>query len=315
MNIVFLDQYSVHTSDLTSIKHLGNYVGYDSTPDDKVVERCMNAEVVIANKTPFKADTLRALPRLKLICIAATGMNNVDLKTAEELGITVKNAIDYSTYSVAESTLGFALALYKQTIYYDRFVKDGEYASAKRQFYFGRTIHELHGKNWGIIGLGNIGKRVAELAKAFGCNVSYYSTSGRNNNSDYTQLSLEELLNTSDIVSVHSPLSRNTYHLIDEAQFAQMKPSAIIINVARGSIIAEDALANALNNNIISGAALDVFSQEPINADNPLFNVKDPHKLILSPHTAWASVESLQALVEKVAENIQSFINSSKSIG
>lgn len=305
MNIVFLDEYAIDTSDLSSIKSLGNYTGYDLTPDSKVIERCAEADVVIANKTPLKEHTLRALPKLKLICIAATGMNNVDLNAARELGITVKNAVDYSTHSVAESTLGFVLALYKQTVYYDHFVKSGRYAAADRQFDFGRTIHELHGKRWGIIGLGNIGRRVAQLAEAFGCTVGYYSTSGTNQNAVYERQSLEELLSQSDIVSIHAPLNRTTYHLIDIPQFEQMKSTAIIINVARGSIISEQALATALNNGTIAAAALDVFSSEPMLPDNPLLTIDDPYKLIMSPHTAWASVEALQLLVEKIAENIR----------
>lgn len=308
MKIVFLDQYSIHNSDLGSIKKLGEYVGYHSSQPSQIIERCIDADVVITNKMPFKADVFAALPNLKLLCIAATGMNNVDLEAAAQFSVKVRNAVGYSTYSVAEATLSGALALLKQTLYYDNYVKSGAYSTSSLLFNFTRSTHELHGKNWGIIGLGNIGKQVAKLAGAFGCNVSYYSTSGVNNNSDYPQLTIEELLVWSDIISIHAPLSRVTYNLIDYDKLSKMKKSAIIINVARGSIINETDLVRALNDNMIAGAALDVYSQEPMLSDNPLLTINDPLKLALTPHTAWSSEEVLQELVEKVAENIRNEI-------
>lgn len=308
MKIVFLDQYTVHDSDLSSIKKLGEYVGFHSSQPAQIIERCIDADVVITNKMPFKADIFAALPNLKLLCIAATGMNNVDLEAAAQFSVKVCNAVGYSTYSVAEATLGGALALLKQTLYYDNYVKKGAYSSSPLLFNFTRTTSELHGKNWGIIGLGNIGKQVAKLAGAFGCNVSYYSTSGVNDNHDYPQLALEELLAWSDIISIHAPLSHVTYNLIDYTNLSRMKKTAIIINVARGSIINEADLVRALNENKIAGAALDVYSREPMPSDNPLLKIDDPLKLVLTPHTAWSTKEALQELVEKVAENIRNKI-------
>lgn len=305
MKIVFLDQYSVHKSDLSAIKSLGEYVGYDTTEPSQIVERCADADVVITNKSPFKADIFAALPNLKLLCIAATGMNNVDLEAAAAHGVKVRNAVGYSTYSVAESTLGGVLALMKQTLYYDNFVKSGQYTTSPRLFDFGRTTHQLHGKRWGIIGLGNIGRQVAQLASAFGCQVAYYSTSGQNNNAEYPQMTLEELLTWSDVVSIHAPLSRTTYNLIARKELQLMKPSAIIVNVARGSIINETDLMEALNNDTIAGAVLDVYSHEPMLADSPILKVNDPLKLITTPHSTWTSEEALQELVDKVAENIR----------
>lgn len=307
--IVFLDEYTVHDSDLSALKQSGDYTGYQTTADDQIVARSQGADIVITNKTPFKADTIARLPDLKLICVAATGMNNVDLEAAEKAGIQVKNAVDYSTYSVAEQTLGMALALLKQYPYLDRFVKSGEYAGYDRLFNFTRPTSELYGKRWGIIGLGNIGRRVAQLAEAFGCRVAYYSTSGKNRNTEFESLSLEELLTVSDIVSLHAPLSRITWHLLDYNRLRMMKPSAIVINVARGSLIDEAALARVLDEGLIAGAGLDVYSAEPIKPDNPLLGVRDKDKVVMTPHSAWATEEALQRVVDKVAENIRTFIS------
>lgn len=306
--IVFLDEYTVNRSDLSELRRLGEYTGYPTTPDDLVVERCQCADIVITNKTPFKADTIGRLPGLKLICIAATGMNNVDLEAAAAAGVEVKNAVDYSTYSVAEQTLGMALALLKQYPYLDRYVKQGGYASSDLLFNFTRPTAELYGKRWGIIGLGNIGRRVAALAEAFGCRVAYYSTSDENRNADYESLPLGELLRVSDILSLHAPLSRRTWHLLGEEQFRLMKPTAVVVNVARGSLIDEAALARALDEGLIAGAGLDVYSAEPIKPDNPVLSIRDKDKLILTPHSAWATEEALQRVVDRVAENIRAFI-------
>lgn len=305
--IVFLDRYSISKSDVSSLVALGNYTEYDNTPKDQIIERCANADVIIANKTPLKAETLKALPKLKLICIAATGMNNVDIEAARQLGIEVRNAVGYSTYSVAESTLCGVLSLMKQIGYYDNFVKSGCYQSSDYLFDFGRSCAELHNKRWGIIGLGNIGRQVAKLADAFGCEVCYYSTSGVERKEQYKSVSLEELLSRSDVLSVHSPLSDRTKNLIDHAELELMKHNALIVNVARGGIINEKALADALNRGKIAGAYVDVYSREPIAADNPLLSIDDPFKIIMTPHSSWATTEALQVLVETVAQNIKDF--------
>ena len=260
MKIVFLDEYSICNRNIDAIKSLGDYIGYESTSPEQVVERCQDAEIVITNKVVLDADTMALLPNLKLICVAATGMNNVDLVAAAERGILVKNAVGYSTYAVAETTLCAALSLLREVTYYDNFFKSGDYAAAERIFNFDRPTSQLRGKRWGIIGLGNIGREVARLAEAFGCEVSYYSASGITRDEQYPQLSLNELLSTSDIVSIHCPLTTRTANLITEKELSQMKPTAILINVARGGIVNEQALAEALNNKTIRGAALDVFS-------------------------------------------------------
>ena len=312
LKIVFLDAYTVDKSDMASIGALGEYTGYETTAVGDIVERCKGADVVIANKVPLQAETLAQLKDTKLICIAATGMNNIDLEAAEKFGIPVRNTAGYSTNSVAELTFAGVLGLLKQTIYFDDYVKSGAYTNSDRLFDFTRPTYELYGKKWGIIGLGAIGRRVAEIAKAFGCEVSYYSTSGANTNADYEQKSLNDLLVQSDIISVHAPLSEKTRNLIDYHELSLMKPSAVISNVARGGIINEEGLMRALNDNLIAGAALDVYSFEPMTADNPLYRVEDKHKLLLTPHSAWTTKEAMQKLVETIAENIKTFFSERK---
>ena len=305
-NIVFLDQYSVGDADLSAIRALGNYTGYETTTPDQILDRCREAEIVITNKVPFDRATLEALPRLRLICVAATGMNQIDLEAAAELGIPVKNAVGYSTHAVAETTIGAAIGLLRQIGYYDRFVKTA-YAGSERQFHYGRTTYQLHGKTWGLIGLGNIGHAVAQVAEALGCRVIYTSVSGVVREEPYPAVPLDELLRTADVVSIHSPLTPRTRGLIGAAQLAQMKPSAILINVARGGIVDEQALAAALDAGTIAGAGLDVFVNEPLEQGNPLLSVREPDRLLLSPHNAWSPVEAVEVLVRCIAENIENF--------
>ncbi len=307
--IVFLDEYSLGGIDLAPIKELGEYVGYDRTSKEQVLERCKGAEVVICNKTVLRAETLRALPNLRFIAIAATGMNNVDLDTAAELGIGVKNVAGYSTSSVAEATLTFALSLMKNTIYFNNYFKSGAYAATEDIFHFGRPVRQLRGSKWGVIGMGAIGREVARLASAFGCEVAYTSTSGAVRKEEYPQMALNELLGWADIISIHSPLTPATKGLIGEKELQLMKPTSIIINVARGGIIDEDALAKALNNKIIAGAGLDVFSREPLHS-SPLYDITDKYSLVASPHTAWAADEARKELIKRIAENIKEYIAS-----
>ena len=262
--IVFLDEYSIAGRDLSSITSQGDYIAYENTTKEQVVERLKGADVAITNKVLIDGEAMRQLPDLKLICVAATGMNNVDLVTAKELGIEVKNAVGYSTTSVAETTLASALALARNIVYFDEYFHDGRYSKADRAFCYDRFTFEIRGKKWGIVGLGNIGREVARLASAFGCEVRYFSTSGVKREEEYPSMELEELLKWSDIVSVHSPLNERTKGLIGREQLQLMKPTSLIINVARGGIIDETALAEALDNGWVAAAALDVFSVEPL---------------------------------------------------
>ncbi len=305
-NIVFLDAYSLGEADLTAIRTLGNYTEYEYTRRDQIIERCREAEVAITNKVVFDRATLEQLPRLRLICVAATGMNHIDLEAAAERGIAVKNAVGYSTHSVTETTIGAAIALMRQVIYYDRYVKQ-EYGGSERQYHFGRTTHQLFGSRWGIIGLGNIGHSVAKVAEALGCEVAYTSTSGVAREEPYPCLPLDELLAWADVVSIHAPLNDRTKGLIGAGELARMKPSALLINVARGGIVDEAALAAALDEGRLAGAALDVFAHEPLEADSPLLRLRNADRLLLSPHNAWSPVEAVAVLVECIARNIRKF--------
>lgn len=305
-NIVFLDAYSLGGVDLTAIRALGNYSEYEYTRRDQIIERCREAEVAITNKVVFDRATLEQLPRLRLICVAATGMNHIDLEAAAERGIAVKNAVGYSTHSVTETTIGAAIALMRQVIYYDRYVKQ-EYGGSERQYHFGRTTHQLFGSRWGIIGLGNIGHSVAKVAEALGCEVAYTSTSGVAREETYPCLPLDELLAWADVVSIHAPLNDRTRGLIGARELARMKPSALLINVARGGIVDEAALAAALDEGRLAGAALDVFAHEPLEADSPLLRLRNADRLLLSPHNAWSPVEAVAVLVECIARNIRKF--------
>ena len=306
MKIVFLDEYSVCGRDLSYIKKFGDYVGYQTTAPKQVLERCADAEVVISNKVVLDAATIAALPHLRLICVAATGMNNIDLNAAAEHGVEVKNAIGYSTYAVAETTICSALSLLREVTYYDQYFKSGEYARSERIFNFDRPTAQLRGKRWGIIGLGNIGREVARLAEAFGCTVAYYSTSGISRDESYNRLELSELLESSDVISIHCPLNDHTRNLLGTEELAQMKQSAILINVARGGIVDEAALADALNNGKLRGAALDVFTTEPLR-ESPLYNLQDAYRLLASPHKAWSPVEAIDRLIGCIASNIEEY--------
>lgn len=304
--IVFLDEYSLSGCDLSRIKALGDYVGYEkSFTTEEVVERCKDAEIIISNKVLVTREAMEQLPKLELICVAATGVNNIDLEAAAERGIPVKNAVGYSTHAVAETTLSSVLALYRKVGYYDHFVKSGAYAQSDVPFHFGHPTHQLYGKRWGIIGLGNIGREVARLASAFGCEVAYSSTSGAVREEAYPALPLNELLAWADVVTIHCPLNERTRGLIGRAELAQMKPTALLVNVARGGIVDETALVEALDSDKLAGAAIDVYEKEPMLASSPLLKAQKQEKLLLSPHNAWSPVEAIEVLIGCIEQNIK----------
>lgn len=305
MNIVFLDRYSIATTSTEPLKALGHYIEYENTLPHQLIERAAQAEVLITNKVVIDAVTMEKLPQLKLICVAATGVNNIDLIAAQERGILVRNAINYSTQSVVQTTISLLLALMQQTHYYDEFVKSGRWSNEKRQFHHGRPFKEIAGMRWGIIGMGNIGRGVATVAQAFGAEVAYYSTSGKNQEQPYPCLPLHELLATSDILSIHAPLNEQTRNLMGEAELAQMKPTAYLINVGRGGIVDEGALIRALDKDALAGAGVDVFQQEPIEENHPLYQMVQPWKLVATPHIAWSSEEARQELIKQIAANIE----------
>jgi len=307
--IVLLDAKTLgQVPNLKGLSKFGEVKSYDTTLPDETASRIADANIIITNKVIIDRKVIEQCPKLKLICISATGTNNVDLIAAKEKGIQVKNAVGYGSNSVAQHTFASILQLFNQISYYDTYVKNGRYAQSDIFTHYGPPTRELNDKSFGIIGLGNIGKTVAGIASSFGAKVCYYSTSGRNKNEKYTQLTLDELLKSSDIISVHAPLNAQTTNLISKEQFALMKPSSILVNVGRGGIVDESALAEAINNSLIAGACIDVFEHEPIKVENPLLKVKYPEKLVLTPHNAWASIESRTKLVEIVSKNIEDFL-------
>jgi glycerate dehydrogenase len=252
---------------------------------------------------------MKSTPTLKLICVAATGMNNIDLEAAAELGIQVKNVKGYSTDSVAQETFALLLALLNSTAYYDTYVKTGEYSQERIFTHLGRPYWELNGKRFGILGLGEIGRQVARIAMAFGAEVVYFSASGQTYNVIYKQLELDEFLETCDVISIHAPLNPQTENLLNYERIAQMKPTALLLNTSRGGIVNEADLVRALDDDLIAGAAIDVFTQEPIPASHPYLQLKKKEKLLLAPHIAWSSIESRTRLVHKVAENIRGYLH------
>lgn len=310
MKITFLDTQTVADlpDELAKFNELGNFTGYKNTSPDQVVARLSGSDVAIVNKVVIGKAELDQLPDLKLICIAATGMNNVDLDAAAERGIPVKNVRGYSTNSVAQLTITMLFTLGMDLIHLNEAVYDGTYAKHSAFGYWRQPFYELSGARYGIVGMGAIGKRVAELATAFGAKVVHYSTSGRKSDGAYPQVSFEELLETCEVISIHCPLTEATKDLFGYDELVRMKPSAYLINVARGGIINEPGLVRALNENQIAGAASDVFTSEPIPTDHPYLAVKEPHRLLLTPHMGWASVEARMELLAGVRENITALV-------
>lgn len=304
-HIVFLDSETIGKVDnIKLLSKLGELEIFETTLPEQIVERCQGKEIVIINKVEMTAEIMKQLPDLRLICVAATGVNNVDLKHAEESGIQVKNVSGYSTDSVAQLTFTMLLYLVNKPSYYDSYVKSGAYSRSNSFTHHSEPFWELKGKRMGIIGLGTIGRQVARIAESFGMEVVFYSTTGRNNHISYKRFELDDLLKSSDVVSIHAPLNDDTRNLITYEKIKLMRPCAILLNLGRGGIVNEADLARALNDNVISAAGTDVMEQEPINSDNPLLKLYDKEKLIITPHMAWASKESRELLVEKISRNI-----------
>jgi glycerate dehydrogenase len=313
MNIVILDSVTLGSDiSLDKLKELGNVTVYATSTPDEAAQRLKAADIAIVNKVLMNEYTLKNAPNLKMIALTATGYNNVDFEYTRPRGIVVANVAGYSTDSVVQHTFALMFYVMEKLSYYDSYVKNGEYSQSPSFAHFDKAFMELKGKTWGIIGLGDIGRGVANVAKAFGCRVVYYSTTGRNNNGDYERLSFDELLTQSDVISIHAPLNSATENLMNYEAFRRMKKNAVLINVARGPIINEADLVRALNEGLIGGAGLDVVSREPISADNPLNQIKDSTKLIVTPHMAWATFEARERLVNEVYLNIESFLQGKK---
>ena len=305
MKIVFLDAATMGDVSFEPFEQLGEFISYATSTPTEARERVKDADVVMINKVIVNKELIDAAPSLKLICVAATGVNNIDVDYAASKGIPVRNVAGYSTDSVAQSTFMHILSLAGGAPYFDNSVKSGSYSRSGMFTDPNWNWWELAGKTIGIIGLGNIGKKVAQIAEAFGMKVCYYSTSGTGHCKDYPCMTLEELLKVSDVVSVHAPLNERTLNLLGAKEFSMMKPTAIIVNAGRGAIIVEADLADAVDNGVIAGAGIDVFVQEPIPEDHPYLKMKHPERMRLTPHVAWASVEARRRLVSMMADNVR----------
>ena len=314
MKIVFLDSDTMGDVSFAPIEKAGELILYPRSTPEEALERVRDCDGMIVNKVIVDQKLIDAAKNLKLICEAATGINNINVEYAEKKGIPVRNAAGYSTESVAQITFMHILNLVSHGLYYDRRVKNGEYYGTGIFADMSWHFYELKGKRLGIIAMGNIGRRVAEIASAFGMEIAYYSTSGTSHCKDYPSLPLERLLAESDIVTIHAPFNEKTRNLITLDKMRLMKPSAYILNMGRGGIINEEDLVTALKEGIIAGAAVDVYAKEPLSPDHPYMQLKDYYdkdghcikdKLLMTPHIAWTSDEALETLVRKIAENIE----------
>ena len=308
-NIVLLDAKTMGEFDFSKLNQIGKFTSYQLSSYEEAKERIKDAHIIITNKVVLDEGNLKDAKNLELICEMATGYNNIDIEYAKSRNIAVTNVAGYSTNTVAQHTFAMLFNLTNKLGYYDNYIKSGNYAKSDIFTHLDRNIMDIEGKTFGIVGLGQIGRRVALLAEAFGANVVYYSTSGKNSSSDYKRVELDELLEKSDIISIHAPLNENTKGLMNYENFKKMKKSAIVINVGRGPIIVEEDLARAIDEDLIAGAGLDVFEAEPICEDNVLLKVKNKEKLVLTPHIAWASLEARTRLFEEIIENIKAFYN------
>ena len=307
--IVILQAESVGKDiDLSPFHALGEVVMYDNTLQHEVRDRILDANIVITNKNVMNEESLHDLDQLEVIALTATGVNNVDLDYCQEHGIRVLNVKGYSTDTVAQHTIALLMHLIEKNPRYDEFVKSKQYARNGVFSYFADVFHDVSSMTWGIVGLGNIGRKVAMIATAMGAKVQYYSTSGRNSTADYQQVDFETLLKSSDIITIHAPLNDDTKYLFNEEALRKMKKEAYLINVGRGGIIQEDALVKVLNDGHLAGVGLDVFEHEPLSEDDIIYSIQDMDKVILTPHIAWGSIEARQRCVNEVYENILAYL-------
>lgn len=304
MNIVLLDALTLGDSDISAFDKLGSVTIYETTTPQQTQERITNATVIVTNKVVITKEHMQECKGLKLICIAATGMNNVDLEAAKELGIEVKNVAGYSTDSVIQHTFSMLFYLIGHSKYYDEVVKDGSYSKSPIFTDVSHPFFEIKGKKWGIIGLGTIGRGVANVARAFGAEVSYYSTSGVERKEEYGRLSLEEMLTSCDIISIHAPLNDKTQNLLGYSELELAKDGAVILNLGRGGIIDEEAVARIIDERNLS-FGLDVLAQEPMKENHPLLGVQNKERLYITPHIAWTSIEAREKLVASIVNNIK----------
>lgn len=308
LKIVFLDAKTIGEDiDLSGYEKLGEVVKYDFSTPEEARERTKDADVIILNKVVINEASIGEADHLKLVCVTATGTNNLDKEYLDKRGVAWRNVAGYSTETVAQHTFALLFYLLEHLNYYDQYVKTEHYVNDTMFTHFAEVFHELNGMTWGVIGLGAIGRRVADIAKMFGCRVIYYSTSGKNDQPGYERVTFDTLLRESDIVSVHAPLDENTKDLMNKEAFDKMKSSAIFLNLGRGPIVVEKDLADALEQGSIAAAGLDVLCVEPMQEENPLRRIKDSNRLIITPHIAWASVEARTRLMQIIEGQIREF--------
>jgi glycerate dehydrogenase len=307
MNIVLLDALTLGGADISAIERLGQLTIYETTSQEETIERCLGAQIILTNKVVIDKEVMDACPSLKLICVTATGMNNIDLDYAKHKGIAVKNAAGYSTNSVTQLTFSILLYLLNHMKYYDHFGQN-EWQYANIFTNLTKSFWEISGKRWGIIGLGTIGKNVAKVATAFGAQVCYYSTSGANSDTTYPQEDLQTLLSSCDIISIHAPLNDNTKDLINKENLHLIKHGAALLNMGRGGIVNEADVCNEIDwREIFYGT--DVLSAEPMVGDSPFLLVQNKQRLCITPHIAWGSEEARKELIKITTKNIKEFIS------
>jgi len=310
MNIVVLDGYALNPGDLSwnEMKRLGNLAVYDRTPVEQIYERVKEATIVLTNKTPISAQVIDQTPSLKYIGVLATGYNVVDVEAARQKGILVTNVPGYGTKSVVQLTFALLLELCHHVQQHSDAVMEGKWASAADWCFWDYPLIELADKTVGIIGFGAIGQQVADVATAFDMKVIAYSRTktDQSHRRNFKWCSLEELLRSSDVISIHAPLTPDTKGLINTESLSKMKSSAFLLNTSRGPIIVDQDLADALNQNVIAGAGIDVLSVEPPPEGNPLFKAKN---CLITPHIAWATKEARTRLMNSVVNNVSAFIS------
>lgn len=308
MKIVFLDVKTIGEDlDLSGFDALGEVVKYDFSSPEEISERVVDADVIVLNKPSINEQTIGTAKNLKLVCVTGTGTNHLDKEYLAKQGIEWRNVAGYSTESVSQHTFALLFYLIEKLHFYDTYVKEERYVNDTIFTHFAEHFTQIHGKTWGIIGLGDIGRRVTEISRAFGAKVIYYSASGQPAQAGYEQVDFDTLLRTSDIISVHAPLNEYTENLMDAEAFSKMKPTSIFLNLGRGAIVVEQDLCDALENGVIMAAGLDVLCQEPMIDTNPLLKIKDSKRLFITPHIAWASVEARTNLMNIILGQITDF--------
>ncbi len=305
MKIVFLDAATMGDASMAEIAALGEFTCYPSSTAEEARARVADADVALLNKVIVDQAFLDAAPKLKLICEAGTGINNINVPLCDKRGVIVRNVAGYSTDSVAQTAWMHILNLAGRAFHYNAYAKDGRYSAGSIHVDADHPFTEIAGKTLGIVGMGAIGKKVATIAEAFGMDVIYYSTSGTSHCKDYPSVSLDELLARADVISIHAPYNERTAGLIGYDELCRMKPTAYLVNTGRGGIAVEADLVRAVDEGRIAGIGIDVYQKEPLPLDHPFLHAKHPERILLSPHIAWYSVEARARLAHEMAENIK----------